>query len=120
MTDLFRPRLTVSSKVFQVVLVHLFYNSALFFDILLLILLNVVANLICIFLVSRQLVLLSTLPKFLHPFRGPKRVYKVVLLKNFITIDSNRFFSFFLRFQISFPCKKNGGESVHDIRGLEL
>jgi hypothetical protein len=42
------------------------------FPILLSILLHVVANLICIFLVSRQLVLLSALPKFLHFFCDQK------------------------------------------------
>ena len=39
MIDLFRPRLTVSSEVFQVVFVHLVYNSALFFGAMLLLLL---------------------------------------------------------------------------------
>jgi len=67
--DLFQPCLIVSSKVFQVVFVHLVYNSALFlascFSPLLL---HVIARRICIFLVSRQLVLLSALPKFFIPF----------------------------------------------------
>jgi hypothetical protein len=57
-----RPRLTVSSKVFQVVFVHLVYSSALHLvSCCWSLLLHVVATVICIFLVSRQLVLLSTL-----------------------------------------------------------
>jgi hypothetical protein len=59
--DLFRPRLIVYSKVFQVLFVHLVYNSALFLpSCCCLFLLHVVENLICIVLVSGQLVLLST------------------------------------------------------------
>ena len=56
-------------KVFQIVFVHLVYNSTLFlapcccsFS------LHVMANLICMFLVSRQLIMLSTFPKFLPSF----------------------------------------------------
>ena len=45
-------------------------------------LLYVVTNLICIFLVSRQLVLFAAVPEFLNFFRGQKRVYRAVLLKN--------------------------------------
>ena len=69
--DLFRPRLKVSSKFFQVVFVHLVYISALFYiSYCCSFSLHVVANLI-IFLVSPQLVLLSTLPIFFfHSFCG--------------------------------------------------
>jgi hypothetical protein len=66
LTYLFRPRLTVSSKVFQNVFVHLVYNSALHLVSCWSFLLRVVATVICIFLVSRQLVLISTLQKFIH------------------------------------------------------
>jgi len=67
------PRLLVSSKVFQVAFVHLVYNSALFLSSCCCsFLLHVIANLICIVLVSRQLVLLSTHPKFIHSFCGQK------------------------------------------------
>ena len=70
--DLFRPHLIVFSKVFQVIFVHLVYNSALFLaSSFCSFLLHVVANLICI-LVFRQRVLLSTLPKCLHYFCGQK------------------------------------------------
>ena len=70
---LFRPCLIVSSKVFQVVFAHVFYKSALFLASgCCSIMLHVAANLICIFLVSRHLVLLSTFPKFLHSFCGLK------------------------------------------------
>ena len=50
----------------------LFYNSALFLESCCSFLLHVVDSLICIFLVSRQLILLSALPKFLHSFCGQK------------------------------------------------
>jgi hypothetical protein len=60
--DLFRPRLLVCSKVFQIVFVHLVYNSTLFLaSCCCSFLLHVVANLICIFLVSGQLFALSWL-----------------------------------------------------------
>jgi hypothetical protein len=52
---------------------------------------HVVANLVCIFLVSRQLVPLSTLPKFLHSFLWSKTVYPSVLLKPFILGDVSKF-----------------------------
>jgi len=68
----FWPRLIVSSKVFQVVFVHLVYNSALNLTSCCTFLLHVVANLIWICLVSRQLVLLSTIPKYLHFLCGKK------------------------------------------------
>ena len=70
---MFRPRLIVSSKVFQVVFVHLVYNTALFWaSCCCSFSLHAVANLICIFLVPRQLVLLLILPKFLHSFCDQK------------------------------------------------
>ena len=54
----------VSSKVFRVVFVHLFYNTALFVaSIFSSFFLHVVAILISIVLVSHQLALLSALPK---------------------------------------------------------
>jgi len=69
--DLFWPLLIVSSKFFQVIFVHLICNSALFLaSCCCSFLLHVVANLICTFLVLRQLVRLSTLLKFLHSFCG--------------------------------------------------
>jgi len=56
-------------RVFQAVVVHLVCNSALFLSFCLRsFFLLFVANFICIFLISRQLVLLSSLPKFLHSF----------------------------------------------------
>ena len=60
--DLFRPRLEVCSKVFQVVFDYLVYNSPLFLaPFCSSCLLNVVADLICIFFISHPLVLLSSL-----------------------------------------------------------
>jgi len=55
------------SNFFKVAFVHSVHGSAIFFpSCSCSFLLHVVANLICIFSISRQLVLLSTLPKFLH------------------------------------------------------
>ena len=67
--DLFQPRLVVSSKVFQVVFGYFVYNSPIFLaSCCCSCLLNVVANLICIFFISHPLVLLSSLPAFLYLF----------------------------------------------------
>jgi hypothetical protein len=77
----------ISSKVFQVVFVHLVYSSALFLpSCCCSFLLHVVVNLIYIFLVSGQLVLLFQ--NFFIPLWS-KTVYPAVLLKNFISIDAN-------------------------------
>jgi hypothetical protein len=71
--DLFRPRLIVSSQVFQVVFVHFVDNSTLFLVFCCCsFLLHIVANLICIFLASRLLVPISALPKVFIPFLGIK------------------------------------------------
>ena len=88
------PRLIFSSKVFQVVLVHLVYNSALglapccFSSFL-----DVAVHFICIFLVSSQPALLSTLPKLFHSFCGKKNCGSrcCFFVKNFISTDVNRF-----------------------------
>ena len=80
--DLFRPRLIVSSKVFKDVFVHFVSNSALFSaSCSCSFLIHVVASLICIILVSRQLVLLSTLPEFLHTFCNQKGCTPLFLWK---------------------------------------
>jgi hypothetical protein len=71
--DLFRPRLIVPSKLFQVVFVHSVCNSTLFMQSCCCpFLLHIAANVICIFLVSCQLVLLSALPKLLYSVCGQK------------------------------------------------
>ena len=78
----------------------------IFVILLLFILLHVVANFICIFLVSRQLVLLSALPKFLHSFCCKKRVFSAVLMKTWNSFDvilSVIFFFLFSRVEISLP-----------------
>ena len=63
--DLFRALLLVCSKVFQVVFVHLVYNSTLFLaSCCCSFLLHVVANFICIFLVFPQLCALSWMVLF--------------------------------------------------------
>ena len=69
------PCLMVPSKVSQVFFVSLVYNSALCVaSCYCSLLLHVVTNLICIFSVSRQLVLLSALFKFIHSLCGKKGV----------------------------------------------
>ena len=76
-------------------------------------LLNVTANLVCISLVSRQLVLLlSPLPKFLHPLCGQKRV-SGCSSKNFHFDWCQSLLSFFLTVQISFHIKE-WREPVHN------
>jgi hypothetical protein len=101
--DLFRPRLIDSSNVLFVDLVH---NSTLFLaPCYCSFLLHVVTNLICILLVSRQLVLLSPLVKFLRCFCGQKCV------KNFITDDVSCL-SFCLRFKIYFLWRITGTVSA--------
>ena len=68
-----RPRLIGFSQGFQVVFIHLVYISVLFLtSCCCSFLLHVVVSLICMFLVSGQLVLLLAVPKFLHSFCGQK------------------------------------------------
>jgi hypothetical protein len=70
--DRFPTHQIVSSKDFQVIFVHLTYNSTLLLaSCCCSFLLHVVANFICIFLVSRQLILVSTFP-ILQSFHGCK------------------------------------------------
>ena len=98
--DLFRPYLIVSTKVFQVVFIHLVYNSKLFLtSSCCSVLLHVAASLICIFLVSRQLVLFLTLPKFLNSFCG--QIWCTWL---FLWKISCRLMSIFLSFFWGGPC----------------
>lgn len=94
--------LIVSSKVSQNVFIQLFYNTALCFASCCSYILHVIAILIYIF-VSRQMVLISTLPKFLH-FLWTRRVRPNVLLKNLISSDVNLFHPL-LKVQISPPFK---------------
>ena len=87
--------LIVSLKVFNVVFVQSVYNSALFLPPCCCpLLLHVAANLICIFLVSRQLALLSDLPKFLHYFWGENGCTRLFFWKNFICIGVNLLYTF--------------------------
>ena len=71
--DLFRPRLTVPSKIFQVAVVYFVHNSALLAPGCYSFLLHGVANFIYIFLVYRQMILLSTLLQFLRSFVNVKK-----------------------------------------------
>jgi hypothetical protein len=67
------PSVLVSLKVLQDVFAHLVYNLVLFLaSCFCSFLLRVLANLICVSLVSGQLVLLSALPEYLHSFCGHK------------------------------------------------
>jgi hypothetical protein len=79
-------------KVFKVVFDSFVYKSALFLAFCYCSFFSlVVANFSFIFLVSPQLVLLSTLPKFPYSFCGKKKGVPAVL-KNLISIDVNNFF----------------------------
>jgi len=104
--DPFRPRLIVSWKLFQFVFVHFIYNSALFLaPCCCAFLLHVVASLIFIFLVSRHLVLLSTVSKSVYSFFG-QEVYTGCYSGKF-NLDVNRFYPFFfVRVQITLAYKR--------------
>ena len=111
---LFRPCLIVSLKVFQFVFIHLVYNSALFLaSCCCSFLLHDVDKFVCIFLVSFQLILLSTLPKFLHSFCGKKGVPGSVFLKNFISIDANLCYHVFQGSKFRFHLKNGPVHYVH-------
>ena len=100
--DLLRPRLIVSSKAFQVIFVHLVYNSALFLASCSCSFLSyIVANLICFKSAGSNV--LSTPRKFLHYFCGQN-----FFQKNFISNDVSRFLMLFLRVQILLPYKIMG------------
>ena len=67
------------------------------------------ANLVCFFLVSRQLVLLLTFSKISAFISWSKIVRPSVLVENFISTDVNSFYSSFpLTVQISLPYKRIG------------
>jgi len=109
---LYRPVsacLTVFSWVFQLVFVHLVYNSVLFLASCCSFLLNILVSLICNFLVFRQLGLLSSLPKFIHSFCGHNG-YTWLFFRKFSSQLKSIFFflSFFLRVHISRPYKIMG------------
>jgi hypothetical protein len=112
--DLFRPRLLLSPKVFQDVFVHLVYNSVLFLaSCYCSFLLHVAANLICIFLISRQMVLLSTLPEFLHSFCGRKNNYVLGCSENLFSADANRFLIHFSKGpNLASMYKKGGSQCI--------
>ena len=112
--DIDRPVLASSNNLFQglplqVIFVHLVScNSALFLAPFLL---HVVVSLIFIFSVPRQIVLLSTLPKFLHYFCGQKgctQMFFRKILPRMISIV----FILFLMVKISLPYKIMGTASA--------
>jgi hypothetical protein len=77
--------------------------------LLLFILLHVVADFVCIFLVSGQMVLLSGLQKCCHSFSDQKGLTSpAVLLNNFISTDVNSFFHFFLGSKFRSHIKEKG------------
>ena len=110
---MFRPRLIFSLQVFQVVFVHLVCNSALFLSSCFRsFILHFLASFICISLVSRQLVLLLTLPKFLHYFYGQKWCARLFFRKISLRFMSIVFYLFFLRFKLPYHIKI-WGQPVH-------
>ena len=103
--DLFRPRLIVFSKFFQV-FVHLLYNSALLLDILTFVLVTCCSQLdvyVLSFWSTGSTFNSSKISSFLL---WSKSVYPAVLLKNFISIYVNRLLSFCMRAQISLSCRR--------------
>ena len=80
----------VSSNVFQVVSVHSVYNSALFWTSCCSFLLHVATNLISVFLVSRQLVLVANLPRGLHFFCGQISSTRVLMVDLFFMEETFR------------------------------
>ena len=100
----------VFSQVCQFVFVHLIYNSVLFLaSFCCSFLSHAVANMICVFLVSLQLTLFSNLPHFLLSFCCQKAC-TAVLLKNFISIQANHFYSFFYGSKFRFHIKEGESE----------
>ena len=86
----------------QVLYIHLVHNSALFLASCCSSLLHVVTSLSCMFVVSRQLVLLATFPKILHSFCGQKECTRLFFWeKN--RLDVNCFFFILFRVQMSLP-----------------
>jgi hypothetical protein len=93
-------------KVFRVTFVHSVYNSALYLACCCCSFwLHVVANFVCIFLFSRQMFLLSTVPKFRHSCCG-----QTVSTQLFFWQISSRRMSIviypFLSFKVSLPYRR--------------
>ena len=93
--DVFQPRPTVSSQVFQVVFFHSVYNSTIFLTpCCCSLLLHVVASLVRIFLVSRQLTFSSS--KISLFLLRSKTMNRAVLLKKLhLDLCRPKFFLFF-------------------------
>ena len=99
-------RLIFYSEAFPIVFVHSVHISTLFFSSCChTFLLRVVANLICIFSVSRQPVLLTRLPEFLRNLVVKKAV-PLCTSDKLHTDWCQWFIYFFLRVQISFPHRR--------------
>ena len=99
-------------NVFQVVFVHLIYNSASFLaSWCCSFLIHVTVNLLCVFLGSRQLVLLSVLPTLFIP-SAVKWMCPAVLLKNFILINVTVFYLFIWGSKFRFHIEEWGGASA--------
>ena len=75
-------------------------------------LLHDAANLICMFLVSRQLVLISGLPKIFHSYCSQKSVYRPFFWKISSRLMPIALHPLFLRIQISLQYKWMGRASV--------
>jgi len=76
--------------------------------LLLFILLHVVADFVCFFLVSGQLVLLSGLQKCCHSFCDREGRTRPAVLLNNISTDVNSFFYFFLGSKFRFHIEERG------------
>ena len=110
---MFRSSLKVSLEVFQVVLVHLVYNPALFLAYCFFILVT------CRRQCHLYLLIFSSTGSNFNSSRissfllWSKRVYPAILLKNFISTVVNRFFiPFFCGSKFRFHTKK-WGEPAH-------
>ena len=109
-----RPCLIVSWKVSPVIIVNLVYISALFLaSCCCSIFLYIVASLICTFLVSGQLVLISTSLKCLHSFCGQRGCTSLSFWNNSSQFMSIVFCPSFIT-QNSLPCRRIS-EWVHHI-----
>jgi hypothetical protein len=82
-------------------------------------LLSVVANLICIFSVSLQQVLLSTLPKVFIFFFGQNGCTRLFFWKIYSRLMSI-IFPFLPRVQLSFPYKRWGGTVYYELLFLKI
>jgi hypothetical protein len=104
--DLFRPRLIVSSKVFQVVFVRLVYNSVLFLESCSFFILDTYRSQFDFYLIIFSSTCSSLIPsKFLNSFCG--QIGCTVCSSEKFHLDCcQSLFVFFYKVQISLPYKR--------------